>query len=135
MKKIYCFLCLITLAGCSKKPYINPIPKTNAVITYSFKSSVIGTDSLYYRDPITLKTAIARVTDSVWSKTDTITDVGSYAKKEYTFTLGIGTISTAPGSNYTLSITINNQLRSKETFDKYVIGSYIEYDYQTWVSQ
>jgi len=134
MRKIYYLLCVITLAGCSKKSDVSPTtPKTtNAVITYSFKSSVVGTDSLYYMDPVTLKFAVARVTDSTWSKTDTVKDIGSYAKKTYTFDLGIGTLSTAPGSNYTLSITINGQLKATDNFDKYVVGSYIEYDYQTW---
>jgi hypothetical protein len=137
MRKIYYFLCLIILTGCSKKSDVSltiPKPTTSVVITYSFKSSIVGTDSLYYRDPITLKIAVARITDSTWSKTDTVRGIDSYAKEQYTLELGIGTISTAPGSNYTLSIAINNHLRSAENFDKYVVGSYVGYDYQTWLA-
>jgi hypothetical protein len=134
MRKVYCFLCLLALAGCSKKSEVAPVvtPKTNALITYSFKSSAFGVDSIYYRNPSTLKLAVARITDTAWSVTDTVKDVESYAKQTYTFELGIGTILTTPGSNYTLSISINNQLVSKEDFNKYVVGSYVEYEYQTW---
>jgi hypothetical protein len=127
MKKIYYLFCIFILIGCSKKAEVSPT--TNSiVITYSFKASVSGNYSLYYANPNSLSETQVQFTGNTSSKTDTISNVSSYPNG-YGFPLSMGSALSVAGENCTLTISVNNKVKSTGSFSVANPGAFISYNY------
>jgi hypothetical protein len=130
MRKIYFLFCFLILAGCSKKSTVSPInSNASIVVTYHFKASVIGKYSLYYSDPNSPKRTGVQLTDTAWSKSDTI-KTGSYAGGQ-TVHMELGTIA-PPNTAYSLTISVNNQVKSASNFTPNTLISDMTYDYPVY---
>jgi hypothetical protein len=130
MRKIYFLFVFLILAGCSKKPAVSPI-KSNAhiVVTYHFTASVIGNYSLFYTDPNSPKQTVVQFSDTTWSKSDTI-KTGSYAEGQ-TVRIGFGTLA-SPNTTYSLTISVNNQVKSSSIYTPNTLFADMNYDYQVY---
>ena len=127
MRKIYYLLCILILTGCSKKSEVSPT--TNSIaITYSFKASASGNYSLYYVNPNSLSETQVQFTSNTWSKTDTISNVSSYPNG-YGFPLSMGSVLSVAGENCTLTISINNQVKSTGSFSGANPAASVSYNY------
>ena len=127
MRKIYYLLCILILTGCSKKSDTSPTT-TTTTITYSFKASASGSYSLYYIDPNSLSETQVQFTSNTWSKTDTVSNVSSYPNG-YGFPLSMGTVLSVAGENCTLTISINNQVKSTGSFSAANPAASVSYNY------
>ena len=127
MRKIYYLLCILILTGCSKKSDTSPTT-TTTTITYSFKASASGSYSLYYIDPNSLSETQVQFTSNTWSKTDTVSNVSSYPNG-YGFSLSMGTVLSVAGENCTLTISINNQVKSTGSFSAANPAASVSYNY------
>jgi hypothetical protein len=126
MRKIYYLLFIFILTGCSKKSEVSP--PANTTITYSFSANISGSYSVYYVLPNSTFDQVVDFTGKTWSKTYTLDNISSYPNGDV-FPLSMGSVISVAGETYTLTISINNQVKSTNSFSVPFINDSITYNY------
>jgi len=125
MKKIYCLLFVLILAGCSKNGDVNP---NDLKVTYNLSANAIGEFSINYTDPTNNSNQGVSLTGKSWSKSYTVSNVKSYPNGSV-FNFNLSAISYTAGENYTLSITANNHVVVTSTYSAVYNEGAIGYKY------